>query len=92
MEEVIGGHPAVAECAVVGVHEDLKGQTPLGFVVLKDGVAISDENIQTELVGKVREEMGALACFKNALVVDRLPKTRSGKILRRVIRQIADGE
>ncbi|CCN73916.1 propionyl-CoA synthetase [Vibrio nigripulchritudo] len=92
MEEVVGGHPAVAECAVVGVHDDLKGQTPLGFVVLKDGVAISDENIQTELVGKVCEEIGAVACFKNALVVDRLPKTRSGKILRRVIRQIADGE
>ncbi|GLQ74848.1 propionyl-CoA synthetase [Vibrio penaeicida] len=92
MEEIVGGHPAVAECAVVGIHDDLKGQTPLGFVVLKDGVSIADDNIEEELVGKVRDEIGAVACFKHALVVDRLPKTRSGKILRRVIRQIADGE
>jgi propionyl-CoA synthetase len=92
MEEIVGGHPAIAECAVVGVHDDLKGQLPLGFVVLKDGVNVDLEELEGQLVGKVRDEIGAVACFKHALVVDRLPKTRSGKILRRTIRQIADGE
>ncbi|OIQ26236.1 propionyl-CoA synthetase [uncultured Vibrio sp.] len=92
MEEIVGGHPAVAECAVVGIHDDLKGQLPLGLVVLKDGMKVNDSDLEVELVGKVRNEIGAVACFKHALVVDRLPKTRSGKILRRVIRQIADGE
>ncbi|ABU71355.1 propionyl-CoA synthetase [Vibrio campbellii] len=92
MEEIVGGHPAIAECAVVGIHDELKGQLPLGFVVLKDGVKIDDLTLEGELVGKVRNEIGAVACFKHALVVDRLPKTRSGKILRRTIRQIADGE
>ncbi|MGR5092668.1 propionyl-CoA synthetase [Vibrio maritimus] len=92
MEEIVGGHPAIAECAVVGVHDDLKGQLPLGLVVLKDGVKVDSHDLESELVGKVRSEIGAVACFKHALVVDRLPKTRSGKILRRVIRQIADGE
>ncbi|WIL75474.1 propionyl-CoA synthetase [Vibrio vulnificus] len=92
MEEIVGAHPAVAECAVVGVHDELKGQLPLGFVVLKDGVKIDPIELEQELVGKVRNEIGAVACFKQALVVERLPKTRSGKILRRTIRQIADGE
>ncbi|EJP4176314.1 propionyl-CoA synthetase [Vibrio vulnificus] len=92
MEEIVGAHPAVAECAVVGVHDELKGQLPLGFVVLKDGVKIDPTELEKELVGKVRNEIGAVACFKQALVVERLPKTRSGKILRRTIRQIADGE
>lgn len=92
MEEIVGGHPAIAECAVVGVHDELKGQLPLGFVVLKDGVKVDSLALEGELVGKVREEIGAVACFKHALVVERLPKTRSGKILRRTIRQIADGE
>ncbi|EHH0801836.1 propionyl-CoA synthetase [Vibrio vulnificus] len=92
MEEIVGAHPAVAECAVVGVHDELKGQLPLGFVVLKDGVKIDPTELEQELVGKVRNEIGAVACFKQALVVERLPKTRSGKILRRTIRQIADGE
>ncbi|MCA3952554.1 propionyl-CoA synthetase [Vibrio vulnificus] len=92
MEEIVGAHPAVAECAVVGVHDELKGQLPLGFVVLKDGVKIDPTELEQELVGKVRNEIGAVACFKHALVVERLPKTRSGKILRRTIRQIADGE
>ncbi|WP_164648396.1 propionyl-CoA synthetase [Vibrio astriarenae] len=92
MEEIVGGHPAIAECAVVGVHDDLKGQLPLGFVVLKDGVDVDLNELEGQLVGKVRDEIGAVACFKHALVVDRLPKTRSGKILRRTIRQIADGE
>ncbi|MDT9656822.1 propionyl-CoA synthetase [Vibrio vulnificus] len=92
MEEIVGAHHAVAECAVVGVHDELKGQLPLGFVVLKDGVKIDPTELEQELVGKVRNEIGAVACFKQALVVERLPKTRSGKILRRTIRQIADGE
>ncbi|HAS6308997.1 TPA: acetate--CoA ligase [Vibrio vulnificus] len=92
MEEIVGAHPAVAECAVVGVHDELKGQLPLGFVVLKDGVKIDPTELEQDLVGKVRNEIGAVACFKQALVVERLPKTRSGKILRRTIRQIADGE
>ena len=92
MEEIVGAHPAIAECAVVGVHDELKGQLPLGFVVLKDGVKVDDLQLEGELVGKVRNEIGAVACFKHALVVERLPKTRSGKILRRTIRQIADGE
>ncbi|WP_167469915.1 propionyl-CoA synthetase [Vibrio aquaticus] len=92
MEEIVGGHPAIAECAVVGVHDELKGQLPLGLVVLKDGVKVDDLELEGELVGKVRNEIGAVACFKHALVVERLPKTRSGKILRRTIRQIADGE
>ncbi|WP_394251138.1 propionyl-CoA synthetase [Vibrio profundi] len=92
MEEIVGAHPAIAECAVVGVHDELKGQLPLGFVVLKDGIKVDDVELEGELVGKVRSEIGAVACFKHALVVERLPKTRSGKILRRTIRQIADGE
>ncbi|NOI65480.1 propionyl-CoA synthetase [Vibrio sp. 99-8-1] len=92
MEEIVGAHPAVAECAVVGIHDEIKGQLPLGLVVLKDGVKIDELALEGELVGKVRTEIGAVACFKHALVVDRLPKTRSGKILRRIIRQIADGE
>lgn len=92
MEAVVGAHPAVAECAVIGIQDDLKGQRPLGLVVLKDGVDISDENLEQELIQQVRHEIGPVACFKQAIVVDRLPKTRSGKILRRVLRQIADQE
>lgn len=92
MEEVLAGHPAVAECAVIGIHCPLKGQLPLGLVLLKDGVTIDQGNLERELVERVREEIGALACFKTALVVARLPKTRSGKILRKLLRQIADGE
>jgi propionyl-CoA synthetase len=92
MEEIVGSHPAVAECAVIGVHDDLKGQLPMGLVVLKDGVKIDDLKLESELIGDVRNKIGAVACFKDAMVVERLPKTRSGKILRRVIRQIADGE
>lgn len=92
MEEIVGGHPAIAECAVVGIHDELKGQLPLGLVVLKDGVKVDGDDLQAELVGKVRNEIGAVACFKQALVVERLPKTRSGKILRRTIRQIVEGE
>ena len=92
MEEVLAGHPDVAECAVVGIRDSLKGQVPLGLVVLKSGVAKADEAICRELVGLVREKIGPVAAFKDARVVTRLPKTRSGKILRATLRKIADGE
>lgn len=92
IEEAIAGHAAVAECAVIGVNNNLKGQLPLGLVILKDGVDIDDEQIEAELVARVRKDVGALACFKKAFVVKRLPKTRSGKILRKLIRHIANGE
>ncbi|MGH1373420.1 MAG: propionyl-CoA synthetase [Cellvibrionaceae bacterium] len=92
MEEVLAAHPLVAECAVVGIHCELKGQMPLGLVLLKDGADIEAAQLERELVASVRQEIGAVACFKNALVAQRLPKTRSGKILRKLLRQIADGE
>jgi len=91
MEEVIATHPAVAECAVIGVADELKGQVPEGFVVLKSGVDVDPAALETELVRKVREQIGAVASFKRAYVVKRLPKTRSGKILRGTMRAIADG-
>jgi len=91
MEEVLASHPDVAECAVVGVADDLKGEVPLGFVVTKAGVARDDEAISRELVERVRGEIGPVAAFKLALVVARLPKTRSGKILRSTMKRIADG-
>ena len=92
MEEVVASHPAVAECCVVGASDEMKGQIPMGLVLLKDGATIDPEELEEELVEMVRERIGAIACFRRAIVVERLPKTRSGKILRRVIRQIADGE
>ncbi|WP_305856052.1 propionyl-CoA synthetase [Balneatrix alpica] len=92
MEEVVASHPAVAECAVIGIQESLKGQEPVGLVLLKDGVEVEEAALEQELVAMVRERIGAIACFKRVLVVKRLPKTRSGKILRRILRQMADGE
>jgi propionyl-CoA synthetase len=92
MEEVLASHAAVAECAVVGVADSLKGQTPIGLVVLKAGVNRREAEIADELVALVRERIGPVAAFKEARVVPRLPKTRSGKILRATIRRIADGE
>ncbi|OOE32813.1 propionyl-CoA synthetase [Salinivibrio kushneri] len=92
MEEVLGSHEAVAECAVVGMHDELKGQLPIGLVVLKDGFVSVSGEIEQALVQRVRDQIGAIACFKQAVIVDKLPKTRSGKILRRIIRQMADGE
>ncbi|MFR0692463.1 propionyl-CoA synthetase [Enterobacterales bacterium AE_CKDN230030158-1A_HGKHYDSX7] len=92
MEELLALHEAVAECAVIAVQDELKGHVPLGLVVLKDGAQASEANLQRELVALVRERIGALACFQRAVVVKRLPKTRSGKILRAVLRKIADGE
>jgi propionyl-CoA synthetase len=91
MEEVLAGHPDVAECAVVGVADDLKGEVPLGFVVTKAGVVRPDDEIVRELVDRVRGNIGPVAAFKTALVVKRLPKTRSGKILRGTMKRIADG-
>ena len=92
MEEVLAMHPAVAECAVMGVADSLKGQLPLGFLVLQTGVTQSAEEIVAEVVRSVREEIGPVAAFKQATVVDRLPKTRSGKILRGTMQKLADGE
>lgn len=92
MEEVVASHPAVAECCVVGTRDEMKGQVPVGLVLLKDGATIDPEELEEELVEMVRERIGAIACFRRAVLVERLPKTRSGKILRRVIRQIADGD
>ena len=92
MEEIVAAHPAVAECAVIGIADSLKGQLPLGLVLLKDGVEVDEQTLQAELVAMVRNAIGPIACFNQAVVVQRLPKTRSGKILRRVLRQIIDGE
>ena len=92
MEEVLAGHPEVAECAVIGVADDLKGQLPLGFLCLNAGVDRNHQEICAEIVKLVRNEIGPVAAFKMAVIVDRLPKTRSGKILRATMVKIADGE
>ena len=92
MEEVLAGHPDVAECAVVGVSDALKGQSPIGFVCLSKGVNRPHAEISAECVKRVRDMIGPVAAFKQTLVVDRLPKTRSGKILRATVVKIADGE
>jgi propionyl-CoA synthetase len=92
MEEVLAAHPDVAECAVVGVADEIKGEVPVGFVVTKAGVARGEAEIVRELVERVRKQIGPVAAFKTALVVKRLPKTRSGKILRGTMKKIADGE
>ena len=92
MEEILSAHQAVAECAVIGVQSSLKGQVPLGLVVIKNGVTASNSDIEQALKTRVREEIGAIASLKRVLVVERLPKTRSGKILRKTLRQIIDGD
>ena len=92
MEEVVAAHPAVAECAVVGIEDTEKGQLPVGMVIIKDGVNVAIESLQAELVAMVRAEVGAFANFKRVVQVTRLPKTRSGKILRQVIRKIVDAK
>ena len=91
MEAVVGSHPAVAECAVIGVHDDLKGQIPRAFVVLKAGTSIDARELQEDIVQAVRDQIGPVAAFKEVVVVPALPKTRSGKILRRTMRGIAAG-
>jgi propionyl-CoA synthetase len=90
MEEVIASHPDVAECAVLGVKDEIKGEQPCGFLVLKSGVNRPPGEIEKEVVKLVRDRIGPVAAFKMALVVSRLPKTRSGKILRGTMKKIAD--
>jgi propionyl-CoA synthetase len=92
MEEIVGKHPMVAECAVVGRRDELKGQLPMGFMVLKDTEGATPEQIVSDVIDMVRQDIGAVAAFKQALVVARLPKTRSGKILRKTLRSIVDGD
>ncbi|HLO44360.1 MAG TPA: propionyl-CoA synthetase [Leadbetterella sp.] len=90
MEEIVSSHSAVAECAVIGIEDELTGQKPLGLVVLKDTSTISGEEVQQDLVALVRAQVGAVAAFRTVVIVKRLPKTRSGKILRKIMRMIAD--
>lgn len=92
IEQVLAQHPAVAECAVIGLKDKLKGQQASGYVVLKAGAAIAEEQLTAELIAMVRQQIGPVADFKRARVVPALPKTRSGKILRKTMRQIADGD
>ena len=92
MEEVLSSHQDVAECAVIGVKDELKGEVPCGFVVLKAGVDREPAEVERQLVRLVRDKIGPVAAFKIAIVVNRLPKTRSGKILRGTMKQIADGD
>ena len=89
MEDLIAGHPAVAECAVTGIDDELRGQVPVGFVVLKDGIDISQDQMQEELIAIIRREIGAVAYFRQSGIVKRLPKTRSGKIMRKTIQRLA---
>jgi propionyl-CoA synthetase len=92
IEEVLASHPDVAECAVIGAADTLKGQVPVGFLVLKAGTKRAPADVSADVVALVREKIGPVASFKTAMVVLRLPKTRSGKILRGTMRKIADGE
>ena len=92
MEEVLASHPDVAECAVIGINDALKGQVPLGFIVLKSGVARAADEIIAEIVAKVRADIGPVAAFKQAVIVTRLPKTRSGKILRATMQKMVNRE
>jgi len=92
MEEVVGSHGAVAECAVIARDDELKGQIPMGLVVLKSGETISEQDLCTELVQLIRERIGAIACYRETVIVQRLPKTRSGKILRKSLRQMINGQ
>jgi propionyl-CoA synthetase len=92
MEEILADHPSVAECVVFGIYDQLKGQVPLGLVVLKNGISQTNQALVAELKARVRAEIGGIASLKDVLVVERLPKTRSGKILRKTLRQMIDGE
>jgi propionyl-CoA synthetase len=91
MEAVLASHPAVAECAVIGVADELKGQVPRGLVVVKSGVETDPQALAADLVALVRSEIGAVAALRQVDIVPALPKTRSGKILRKTMREIADG-
>ena len=92
MEEVLAGHPAVAECAVIGVSDPVKGQVPRGFVVLKAGRTADPRVVRAELIQLIRDQIGPVAALRQVDVVTALPKTRSGKILRKTMRGIADGK
>ncbi|WP_338378701.1 acetate--CoA ligase [uncultured Flavobacterium sp.] len=92
MEEIVASHHSVAECAVIGINDELKGQIPLGLVVTKSGEEIEHFQLEHEVVQLVREKIGAVASLRNVIIVQRLPKTRSGKILRKLLRSIVDGE
>ncbi|MEM6262654.1 MAG: propionyl-CoA synthetase [Bacteroidota bacterium] len=92
MEEAVASHPDVAECCVIGIEDELKGQIPVGFFVKKEGVSAEEPELERQLIKLVREQVGPVAAFKRALLVKRLPKTRSGKILRKTMRMIADGK
>jgi propionyl-CoA synthetase len=92
MEQVVVTHPAVAECAVIGLPDDLKGEVPLGFVTLKAGAAVTQAELEPQLVALVRDQIGPVAAFKHAVIVEKLPKTRSGKILRATLRLMAAGQ
>ncbi len=92
MEEVLAAHTAVAECSVIGIPDQLKGQVPVGLAVLKNGIEIQQADLEKELVSMIRRDIGAVACLKQTLIVPRLPKTRSGKILRKLLRQIAQAQ
>ena len=92
MEEVLASFPNVAECAVIGVEDTLKGQLPRGLVGMQSGVDADEDEIRASLVRRVREVIGPVAAFKLVTIVDRLPKTRSGKVLRGTMKKIADGQ
>jgi propionyl-CoA synthetase len=92
MEEILASHPDVAECAVLGIKDAIKGEVPCGFLVLKAGVTRSRAEVEKDVVALVRDKLGPVAAFKLAITVARLPKTRSGKILRGTIKKIADGD
>lgn len=92
MEEIVATHQYVAECAVIGIHDDLKGEVPLGIFVAKNDTSFDHQELEKELIELVRNQIGAVACFKKLVEVERLPKTRSGKILRKTMRQIINGE
>ena len=92
MEEIVGKHPMVAECAVIGIRDELKGQLPMGLMVLKNADGAEPAQVIDEVIAMVRRDIGAVAAFKQAIVVARLPKTRSGKILRKTLRAMVDGD
>ena len=92
IEEVLAAHDDVAECAVIGAADAMKGQLPVGLLVLKAGAERTEEDIAAEVVQMVRDQVGPVAVFKKAAIVGRLPKTRSGKVLRATMRKIADGD
>ena len=92
MEEILASHEAIAECAVVGIEDELRGQRPIGLVVLKDGKSLTEMQLEEDTVAMVRDKIGAVAFYRNTILVKRLPKTRSGKILRKTMRMIADGK